>query len=64
MTLAGNHIILRPPLSDDLDGLSDAAIDGEIWNNPYSFFPKVEDMSIYLQNMIKHDESFIPFIIV
>jgi RimJ/RimL family protein N-acetyltransferase len=64
ITLVGDHVILRPPQSNDLEGLSDAAVDGEIWNNPYAFFPKVEDMSIYLQNMIKHDESFIPLIIL
>lgn len=62
--MIGDHVILRPPRSDDLEGLSDAAIDGEIWNNPYAFFPHVEEMSIYLQNIIKHDDLFIPFIIV
>lgn len=64
ITLIGEYVILRPPRSEDLEGLSDAAIDGEIWSNPYAFFPQVKDMSIYLQNMIKHDESFIPLIIV
>lgn len=64
VTLNGNHIVLRPPRSDDLEGLCDAAIDGEIWNNPYALFPTVENMSLYLQNLIKHDDTFLPFIIV
>jgi len=64
ITLVGDYVILRPPHSDDLEGLCEAATDGEIWNNPYALFPHPEDMSIYLQNMIKHDESIIPLIIV
>lgn len=63
-TLIGDYVILRPPRFDDLEGLSDAAVDGEIWNNPYTFFPQVEEMNKYLQSMIKHDGSFIPLIIV
>ncbi len=62
--LEGSHIILRSPRSDDLEGLSDAAIDGEIWTNPFANFPNVDEMSVYLQNMIHHDASFLPFIII
>ena len=62
ITLVNDHIILHPPRSNDLEGLSDEATDVEIWKNPYAFFPKVEDISIYLQNMIKHDESFMPLL--
>lgn len=64
LALTGNHIILRPPLSDDLAGLTDAATDGEIWKNPYAFFPNTGEMFIYLQNLINHDETILPFIIV
>ena len=62
VTLLGSHIILRPPRSDDLEGLKNAARDGEIWRNPYAFFPHVEEMSIYLQQLIDHDETILPFI--
>lgn len=64
MTLEGHHIILRSPRSDDLEGLCDAANDGEIWKNPFAVFPGVDEMSVYLQNLIKHDNTILPFIIV
>ena len=64
MTLVGHHILLRSPRSDDLEGLCDAANDGEIWKNPFAVFPGVDEMSIYLQNLIKHDNTALPFIIV
>ena len=37
--LDGNYVLLRPPLTTDVFGLSQAAKDGEIWNNPYALFP-------------------------
>ena len=64
LTLEGHHVILRSPRSDDLEGLCDAANDGEIWKNPFAFFPSVSEMSIYLQNLIKHDDTVLPFILV
>lgn len=63
-TITGNHIILRTPILSDIEGLCDAAKDGEIWKNPYASFPRIEEMSIYLQNLIKHDNTILPFIIV
>lgn len=48
VTLLGSHLILRPPRSDNLEDLKNAAKDGKIWKNPYAFFPHVEEMSIYL----------------
>lgn len=62
--LEGRHIILRSPRSDDLEGLCDAANDGEIWTNPFANFPNVSEMSVYLQNMIHHDTSFLPFVLI
>jgi len=42
ITLEGNYVLLRPPLITDEFGLSLAAKDGGIWNNPYAFFqPKM-----------------------
>ena len=64
LTLAGDYIILRSPRSDDLEGLCDAANDGEMWKNPFTVFPSVSEMSIYLQNLIKHDNTSLPFIII
>jgi RimJ/RimL family protein N-acetyltransferase len=64
VTLSGRHVIFRPPRSDDLEGLKNAAKDGEIWKNPYAFFPQVEEMPIYLQQLIDHDETILPFITV
>ena len=60
VTLSGIHVILRPPHSDDLEGLRNAAKDGEIWKNPYAFFPHLEEMSIYLQQLIDHDDQLFP----
>jgi N-acetyltransferase len=39
ITLVGKYIILRPPSIEDIDGLSNAARDGEIWNNSFTQFP-------------------------
>jgi len=38
VTLEGKYILLRPPSIKDLDGLSSAARDGEIWNNHMLYF--------------------------
>ncbi|HKR74008.1 MAG TPA: GNAT family protein [Candidatus Nitrosocosmicus sp.] len=64
VTLSGNHIILRPPRSDDEAGLRNAARDGEVWKNPYAFFPNIEEMSHYLQELVNHDQTNLPFIIM
>lgn len=64
VTLSGNHVILRPPHSDDLEGLRDVARDGEIWRNPFAFFPNTEEMFTYLQELLYHDQTILPFIIV
>ena len=42
--LEGNCVLLRPPSTTDVFGLSQAAKDGEIWNNPYAFFPHENDI--------------------
>jgi N-acetyltransferase len=64
ITMEHSHIVLRPPILDDLNGLCNAAADGEIWKNPFASFPSIEEMSIYLQNLIKRDSTSLPFIIV
>ena len=62
--LEGNYVLLRPPSTTDVFGLSLAAKDGEIWNNPYAFFPHENDISVFLQDLLKCHNSFLPFIIV
>src|SRR3954454_16372707 len=67
--LKGKYGLLRPPSINNLDGLTSAAQDGEIWNNPYALFPTVSEMSEYLQNMLKEEEqqqkkTILPFIII
>ncbi|MER5175325.1 MAG: GNAT family protein [Candidatus Nitrosocosmicus sp.] len=62
--LEGKNVLLRPPSINDLDGLSQAAHDGEIWNNPYAFFPSMNEISIYLQELLKTSNSSLPFIII
>jgi N-acetyltransferase len=66
ITLEGKNVILRPPLAGDLTGLSDAAKDGEIWNNPFAFFPHSNEMSKYLQELLDNnfDNASLPFITV
>jgi N-acetyltransferase len=64
ITLEGNYVLLRPPLITDEFGLSLAAKDGEIWNTPYAFFPAENDISAFLQDLLKGSNSFLPFIII
>jgi N-acetyltransferase len=66
ITLEGKNVILRPPLAGDLTGLSDAAKDGEIWNNPFALFPHSNEMSKYLQELLDNnfDNASLPFITV
>lgn len=64
ITLEGKHVLLCPPSISDLDGLSSAAQDGEIWNNPYALFPGIGEMSQYLQDLLKDSKAILPFIII
>jgi hypothetical protein len=51
-------------LTTDVFGLSQAAKDGEVWNNSYAFFPHENDINVFLQDLFKGSNSFLPFIIV
>lgn len=66
VTLEGQYVLLRPPSINDLDGLSSAAQDGEIWTNPYAFFPTISELSKYLQDLLKEKQkkTILPFIII
>jgi N-acetyltransferase len=65
-TLVGRYIILRPPLIEDIAGLSLAARDGEIWNNQFSQFPNLNEIEKYIQEMLDLSSkgSILPFIII
>ncbi len=64
ISLEGKYVLLRPPSISDLDGLSSAAQDGEIWNNPYALFPSIIEMPKYLQDLVKEQKTILPFIIM
>ncbi|MGN6822337.1 MAG: GNAT family N-acetyltransferase [Candidatus Nitrosocosmicus sp.] len=68
VTLEGKYVLLRRPLIKDLDGLSTAAKDGQIWNNPFALFPNESEMPEYLQDLLKAEEqqkkTILPFIII
>jgi len=68
VTLEGKYILLSPPSFKDLDGLSYAAKDGEIWNNSYALFPTPNEMPKYLQDLQKEEQqqkkTILPFIII
>ena len=66
ITLEGKYIILRPPSLDDIEGLSVAARDGEIWNNRFSQFPHPNEMQKYLQGMLDLSSKslILPFITI
>ena len=65
-TLEGRYIVLRPPSIDDRDGLSIAAIDGEIWNNRFSQFPNLNEIEKYIQEMLDLSSkgSILPFVTI
>ena len=65
-TLVGRYIILRPPSIEDIDGLTIAARDGEIWNNRFSQFPNLNEIEKYIQEMLDLSSkgSILPFITI
>ena len=66
ITLEGRYIILRPPSIEDIEGLSIAARDGEIWNNRFSQFPNPNEIEKYIQEMLDSSSkgSILPFITI
>jgi len=65
-TLVGRYIILRPPSIEDIEGLSIAARDGEIWNNRFSQFPNLIEIEKYIQEMLDLSSKglILPFITI
>lgn len=66
ITLYGKHIVLRPPSINDIEGLTLAARDGEIWNNHFSQFPKPNEIPTYIQKMVELQKKgvILPFITI
>ena len=64
VSLEGKYVLLRPPSPNDFDGLSSAAQDGKIWNNPYALFPKLGEMPQYMQGLVKEQKSILTFIMI
>lgn len=66
ITLEGRYIILRPPSIDDIEGLSIAARDGEIWNTRFSQFPNPNEIPQYVQEMLNLSSRglILPFITI
>jgi N-acetyltransferase len=66
ITLVGKYIILRPPSIEDIDGLSNAARDGEIWNNSFTQFPNAIEISTYIHEMLDLSSkgTILPFVTV
>jgi N-acetyltransferase len=66
ITLEGKYIILRPPLLDDIEGLSNVARDGDVWNSHFSQFPHPNEMQKYIQGMLDLSSNglILPFIII
>ena len=65
-TLVGRYIILRPSSIEDIDGLSIAARDGEIWNNRFSQFPNLNEIEKYIQEILDLSSKglILPFITI
>jgi N-acetyltransferase len=65
-TLVGQYIVLRPPSIEDIDGLSNAARDGEVWRNSFAQFPNTNEISKYLQEMFDLSSKgiILPFVTV
>lgn len=66
ITLEGKYIILRPPSFEDIDGLTNAARDGEIWNNSFTQFPNANEISIYIEEMLDLSSKgiILPFVTI
>lgn len=66
VTIEGRYILLRHPTINDLEELSSAAKDGEIWNNPYAAFPSIKEMPKYLEDVLKDSQNriILPFVII
>ncbi len=63
VTLSNDVVTLEPLSRDHLEGLCDAARDGELWNLWYTFVPKPEDMLAEIDRLLgrRDAETMLPF---
>jgi RimJ/RimL family protein N-acetyltransferase len=63
VTLAGQHATLAPLSAQHLDGLAEAARDGELWKLWYTFIPKPEAMAAEIERRLGllAKDSMLPF---
>ncbi len=63
VTLSNDVVTLEPLSHDHLEGLCDAARDGELWNLWYTFVPRPEDMAAEIDRRLGllHAQSMLPF---
>jgi N-acetyltransferase len=66
ITLEGKYIVLQPPSLDDIEGLSNATMDGEIWTSRFSQFPHPNEISKYIREMLDLNSNglILPFITI
>jgi N-acetyltransferase len=63
VTLSNDVVTLEPLSHDHLEGLCDAARDGELWNLWYTSVPRPEDMAVEIDRRLGllHAQSMLPF---
>jgi RimJ/RimL family protein N-acetyltransferase len=63
VTLSGRHATLAPLSMQHLDGLVEAARDGELWKLWYTFIPKPEHMAAEIERRLSllARDSMLPF---
>lgn len=49
VTMVGRYVRLEPLAQAHLAGLADAIRDGDLWTNPYTFVPPVEELPRFVQ---------------
>jgi N-acetyltransferase len=60
VTLVGNGVVLEPMNANDVDGLIEAASDGELWTLWYTAIPEPKDMRAYVTaalNELEHGKA-------
>lgn len=63
VTLRGKYVTLEPLSLDHLDGLNEAAADGELWNLWYTSVPRPEGMQAEIERRLAEQAagSMVPF---
>ncbi|WP_276370841.1 GNAT family protein [Chryseolinea sp. H1M3-3] len=66
ITLTGNHVRLLPMDLTHLEGLQEAATDGELWKLWYTFIPTPEGMEAWIRKALqeKEDRVSLPFVVI